>query len=374
MKSQTIIMILRTDSNKLLEKLKQRITNLDHQFKKDPKQVSTDFVLLKTNLVNKKNEVENFIKVSQSFNTIIPELKSNLEYIQAMADEQFWTSQMSTKKAFSEFEDASEHIQFFKIVAVMISILLTFFILKNQRISDRKLAYQASTDMLTHLPNRISQVENIQNQITEKPDSTFAIVFIDIDYFKIINDNYGHDIGDMILNKFAMKIKTYLKDDDILSRFGGDEFVLLLRSINSKKQAHKYIRKLSKALDTSFQIGNTEVFITASIGVSIYSSQCKHKCNDPKTLLKHADIAMYSAKQISRNSFCFFSKENKDKIETEHSICHALHTILKNGNADGELFLKYQPLLNIQEQDVTECEALIRWVNVDGKEIIPDIL
>lgn len=362
------------ESYRLLEELKASIppNNEGHQFDSDPAKPSTDFKLLKTNQVTQNNFQNNIIKVNHSLHNIIPELRSNLEYIREMTQDQFWVAQKSAESAFDGFAKTSLYIQRFKLIAVLVSIILTFFILKNQNIADRKLAYQASTDMLTHLPNRNSQVENIQDQITKNPDSIFAVVFIDIDYFKIINDNYGHDIGDTILNKFSLKIKSYLKEEDILSRFGGDEFVLLLRSIKSEEEATTFIRELSSSLDTSFTIGNIEIFITASIGVSLYSQGCKEECKDPKILLKHADIAMYSTKQISRNSFCFFSAANKEKIETEHSICHALHTILRNGNPDGELFLKYQPLLNIEREDVTECEALIRWTNQNGKEIIPD--
>ena len=303
---------------------------------------------------------------------IIPALDHNLALIETMNDEQFWESQEAAGKAFNNFDETIFNIQILKIVTVMVTLILTFFILKNQKMANRKLAYQANTDMLTLLPNRSRQIKNIQNQIKSKPESFFAVVFIDIDYFKIINDNYGHDIGDIILNKFAAQIKAHLKEGDILSRFGGDEFVLLLRSMKSKKQTKKFIKKLSSALDTSFLIDNTEIFITASIGVSFYTPNCPDdKCNNPKILLKHADIAMYSAKQIGRNSFRFFSQETKDRIETEHNICHALHTILRNKDEQNELYLKYQPLLNIREEEVTECEALIRWKTIEG-EISPD--
>jgi len=315
---------------------------------------------------------QNDIDSSKLIKIITPELGSNLELIEALANDQFWSTQDAADLAFDQFYETNNNINLLKIVAVVMSIFLTFFIVKNQKIANSKLAYQASTDMLTLLPNRSRQLDNIQEQIARHPDSIFAVVFIDIDYFKIINDNYGHDVGDVILNKFAAKINSYLKEGDILSRFGGDEFVLLLRSIKSEKQAKKYIKKLSLALDTSFQVNNTEIFVTASIGASLYSEECKEKCSDPKILLKHADIAMYSAKQIGRNSYQFFSKDTKDRMESEHKICHALNTILKNNNADKELYLKYQPLLNIKEQDVTECEALIRWTKLNGEEVSPD--
>ena len=319
-----------------------------------------------------KENVDGADKFTLYRRNVLPKLASNLEFIEQINNQQFWVAEETMGAVYEKIERAQLTIERLKVVAVLVSIFLTFFILRNQRIVDRKLAYQANTDMLTRLPNRTSQINNIQSQISKKPNSIFAIVFFDIDYFKIINDNYGHDIGDMVLNKFASKIKPHLKKEDILSRFGGDEFVLLLRSIDSVEHAQVYIKKLSSRLDTSFQIGNIEVFITASIGVSMYSPDCTDDCKNPKTLLKHADIAMYSAKHTSRNCYRFFSNETKRKIESEHAICHALHTILRNANEDNELYLKYQPLLNIKNRDVTECEALIRWTNKAGENILPN--
>jgi len=367
------------DSKLLLDQLNTMPAS-NHKYNQDKAHLT--FALLKMglseqtrgeNLQEINNKVnQNVINSPSLIKLITPELISNLELIETMANDQFWLTQDASEDAYGKFYNTAININILNVAAVLLTIFLTFFILKNQKIVNKKLAYQANTDMLTLLPNRSRQLDIIQEQIIKKPDSIFAVVFIDIDYFKIINDNYGHDVGDVILNKFATKINSYLKEGDILSRFGGDEFVLLLRSIKSEKQAEKFIKRLSLALDTSFQVENTEIFITASIGVSIYSENCKNECSNPKTLLKHADIAMYSAKQIGRNSYRFFSKDTKDRIESEHKICHALHSILKTNNINNELYLKYQPLLNIKEEDVTECEALIRWTKQDGEEILPD--
>ena len=357
-------------SNEVLNESRLLIAELNrlplNNNKIDQGNLYSSYTLLKTSISNDYTDANKLIHI------ITPKLGNNLQRIEEMTNDQFWSTQDAAGKAFAEFYDTTNNINILKIVAVIMTILLTYFIIKNQKIANRKLVYQANTDMLTLLPNRSRQLENIQDQITNKPDSTFVVAFIDIDYFKVINDNYGHDVGDMILNRFAAEINSHLNEEDILSRFGGDEFVLLLRSIKSEKQAEQFIKKLSSSLDTSFQIDETEIFISASIGASIYSSKCKDECKDPKVLLKHADIAMYSAKHISRNSFRFFSKETKDRIESEHNICHALHTILKNNNADKQLHLKYQPLLNIKEEDITECEALIRWTDQYDKEIVPD--
>jgi len=125
---------------------------------------------------------------------------------------------------------------------------------------------------------------------------------------------------------------------------------------------------LSKNLETSFFINGSEIFVSASIGASLYP----HDGTDVKTLLKSADIAMYSAKESGRNCYQFFSRETSERMEKEHRISHALHTILKDNNRNKELRLMYQPLLNIDKGDMTECEALIRWTNAEGENIPAD--
>jgi len=257
----------------------------------------------------------------------------------------------------------------FDIACILFSIFLTYYIIKNQRANERQLEVLASTDILTELPNRTSFIDSINQLIIEKPSSAFAIVFFDIDHFKSINDNYGHEVGDEVLRQFSTKINKAISSKDILARFGGDEFVLLLESIDSEEEANNFISKLSSSLDTSFIINKNEIFISSSIGITLYSQDAK----TAKSLLKNADIAMYSAKEAGRNCFRFFSKETSKKMEHEHNINHALRTTLKNKNINnGELSLKYQPLLDINNGDINECEALLRWTNSEGINIPPD--
>jgi predicted signal transduction protein with EAL and GGDEF domain len=175
-------------------------------------------------------------------------------------------------------------------------------------------------------------------------------------------------VGDKTLKKFSSILQENITSEDILARFGGDEFVLLLTHITSKKEAFDFIQNLSKTLEMSINIDNHEIFISASIGASLYPNDAK----TTKALLKNADIAMYSAKQSGRNCFKCFSQEVSQTMDREHSITHALHTILKNNNKNGELFLKYQPLYNIKDGNIAEFEALIRWENSEGRNILPD--
>ena len=257
---------------------------------------------------------------------------------------------------------------FFILFSFVTSIALTRYIIKKQQANNRALTQQATTDALTKLPNRSHLIKNIESIIRKEPSSIFAIIFFDIDYFKTINDNYGHEVGDKILRKFAETIKSHITKKDILSRFGGDEFVLLLRSIDSPINIKEFIKNLSEKLDTSFIIDDQEIFISTSIGVSFYSEDA----NDARTLLKYSDIAMYSAKESGRNNYSFFSKKTIEKMEKEHALSHSLHSILKNNNKTNELNLLYQPLLNIDDENISECEALIRWTTTKGEIIPPD--
>jgi diguanylate cyclase (GGDEF)-like protein len=271
-------------------------------------------------------------------------------------------------KSKSNYDDSLFSIMIFDTSTIFISIFLAIYLLRKQVLNDRKLAKLATTDILTKLPNRFNFTNCIDELISAKPSSTFAIIFFDIDYFKSINDNYGHEVGDQILKRVSNKIRSSLGEKDVLSRFGGDEFVLLLQSVNTEFEARKLISDLSSKLDTSFLIDGNDIFVTLTMGVALYPIDG----DNSKSLLKSADIAMYSAKESGRNCYQFFSKESREKIEKDHTISHALHTILRNNNYNQELYLLYQPLIDANTNEITECEALIRWTNAMGEAVSPD--
>ena len=298
----------------------------------------------------------------------LPLQKKIFQIIKRMNSQQYLKEKSALQQSAENNYSVFSSTLMVDVSSVLISILLAFYILKQQAKNTHKLSVLATTDTLTTLPNRANFIDNINSQISHSPESIFAVIFFDIDYFKSINDNYGHEVGDQILQKFAEKIKLSMGEKDILSRFGGDEFVLLLQSIASKEEAIDFVHKLSESLDSSFFIKESEIFVSASIGASLYPTDG----SDAKTLLKSADIAMYSAKESGRNCYQFFSKETSDRMEKEHQISHALHTILKDKNRNKELRLVYQPLLNIDKGDMTECEALIRWTNSAGENIPAD--
>lgn len=304
-------------------------------------------------LIDKEYEQAAFVLTNEA----LPKSKLILDLInqlQITAQEKAQVKAVETKKVST---DVTNNIITVNFVSIFISFMLMLYLIRKQKQSDSNLSKLATTDTLTELPNRDSFINNINQAILKNINSSFSIIFLDIDYFKSINDIYGHEVGDKVLNLFSDSIQNLLSPGDILSRFGGDEFVLLLKNDNQINDVTSVITRLSKELDTSFMIDNNEIFVSASIGASNYPNDG----STAKQLLKNADIAMYAAKQSGRNCFQFFSLENSKRLKHEHDISHALQTILKKKNLGKELFLVYQPLVNIDDNNFNECEALIRW-------------
>lgn len=314
-------------------------------------------------VVNEEREAATELFVNKA----LPNQRRVFRVIKEMEDLQLQIAKNSLQTVETSSILIHNTLNYLNIFSILFSILLMIFIISRQRASDSKLAYLASTDKLTRLPNRTSFVQLTDQHISTNPSKTFAVVFLDIDHFKSINDNYGHEAGDKILKRFSSKINSIITHEDILARFGGDEFVLLLRSTKTESETKKLIGRISAALDTSCVVDNNEIFISASIGSSFYTPEA----SNTKALLKNADIAMYSAKTSGRNCFRFYSKETNDRMQKEHILSHALHTIIKNNNHNDELYIMYQPLLNVNTGITSDCEALIRWKDASGKHISP---
>ncbi len=307
-------------------------------------------------------------------NTALPKQKEINVILEELSDMEFDLYKTTTKDLKKNSEVLLNTIVSFDLLGVFLSILLTFYVIKKQRSNDERLAYMANTDTLTNLPNRGSLLKNIEDILLQSPLRPFALIFIDIDHFKNINDNYGHDIGDDVLLQFATILQRNIRPGDSLARFGGDEFVLLLRNVKTNKEAIAFTSRLAKQTDTAFFIKDNKIFITASIGVYYYDANDETtRPLDASTMIKNADIAMYSAKKSGRNCSKFFSDEASKKRQREHDISYQLKTILKDGNIHDEMYLLYQPLLSIDDPNsqIKECEALLRWTTKSGERISP---
>lgn len=231
----------------------------------------------------------------------------------------------------------------------------------------KELAY---FDSLTGIQNRntfLTQLDQIINEYV-KNNKFGAIFFIDLDDFKKVNDSLGHDIGDKLLKCISKKINCILDDTDTLCRFGGDEFLLLKRDVKNKESAVKLAELLLNVFENDFILDGKQVFITCSVGISIFPSDGNNK----NVILKNADTAMYKAKEKGKNRYEFYDEEMSKQLMRNMKIEKAM----RNAIAKKEFYLNYQPQVNIKTGDIVGVESLIRLKNdelgfVSPSEFIP---
>lgn len=234
------------------------------------------------------------------------------------------------------------------------------FITTARDISERKEAeqrirYMASHDTLTNLPNRSLLQDRIQQTLlhNQRRNLQSAVLFIDLDKFKGINDTLGHDVGDGLLKEAAARLVAEVRSEDTVARHGGDEFIILLSTIKKPDDAGVIAQKLLDSLTAPFFIKGKELHISASIGIAIYPDDG----NDMGALLKNSDIAMYHAKETGRNNYQFFSAKMNELAAEKQSLSIDLrHAVSRN-----ELFLVYQPVVDMVSGDIEGMEVLLRW-------------
>jgi diguanylate cyclase (GGDEF)-like protein/PAS domain S-box-containing protein len=230
---------------------------------------------------------------------------------------------------------------------------------------EQDLAQQAYYDPLTRMPNRQLFTENLKRAFAHlQRDShyLFAVLFLDVDRFKYINDRFGHQAGDTLLAEFARRLKTCLRPSDFLARVGGDEFTVLAQDLAQAEDAERVAGKILASFALPFQLSTRDSMIAASLGISIFPDHGE----DPITLLRHADLAMYSAKRAGGGTFRMFRSALSDSME--HRVM--LERELKTALARNELTLEYQPLLD--KNGRLDCvEALLRWNNPTAGRVSP---
>ena len=220
---------------------------------------------------------------------------------------------------------------------------------------ESKLLHMANHDPLTGLPNRKLFLDRLNYSLSQKDrtKSGLAVMFIDLDYFKVINDTLGHPAGDLLLKEMSMCLYTCVRRSDTVARMGGDEFTILIENLNKSDDAVTVAGKILTTLEKPFNLGGQEVFITASIGITFFPEDG----TSAEELLKNADTAMYSAKETGRNKFRMFSRDLNEKALNRLAI----ETGLRYAIDKKELILHYQPKFTLDTGLLTGFEALIRW-------------
>jgi diguanylate cyclase (GGDEF)-like protein len=220
---------------------------------------------------------------------------------------------------------------------------------------EEQIQFLANHDALTSLPNRamFSDVLKLELQNARRYQRNFAVLFIDLDRFKVINDTLGHAAGDTLLQEIATRLTQTLRLSDVIARVGGDEFVVLAQDVNEAKYIATVARKILAAVIEPMFIQGHECKVSASIGICMYPADA----DDEHALMKNADIAMYRAKEGGKNTYEFFSQEmNVHSFERM-----ALETSLRGGLEHNEFFLHYQARLDLKTRRITGVEALVCW-------------
>jgi diguanylate cyclase (GGDEF)-like protein/PAS domain S-box-containing protein len=231
---------------------------------------------------------------------------------------------------------------------------------------EERLIYQANFDQLTGLPNRHYMQQHMDAACVraKRQKRKIALLFIDLDNFKDINDTLGHRIGDELLRQTAKRIKSLLRASDMPARTGGDEFMVMLEGLKQQTNAEDVANKLADSFRQPFLLEEHEIFSTISIGISMYPDDG----DTMEDLMQHADIAMYNVKQSGRNDFRFFSGEMRDTSDQQAKIAsHLRHALERN-----EMAVHFQPKVNIITGRIEGAEALLRWTDSELGTISPD--
>lgn len=238
----------------------------------------------------------------------------------------------------------------------------------NQKLVAAKLkvSHLAHHDFLTNLPNRSQLLERLTNAmaIANRNGHRLAIIFMDLDRFKTINDSLGHSIGDRMLQSVSQRLRQSVRTSDTVCRQGGDEFVILLSRIEHDEDAAKIARKILSALAAPHRVGETALYVGCSMGISVYPADGEKA----DTLIRHADTAMYVAKQQGRNQFQFFRHEmNRHALERQF-----IENNLRRALEVGQFVLHYQPKIDLVDRRVSGIEALIRWRHPERGLVTPE--
>ncbi|MHC5615192.1 MAG: EAL domain-containing protein [Nostoc sp.] len=238
---------------------------------------------------------------------------------------------------------------------------------RQRQLVEEKIRYQALHDVLTGLPNRVLFNELLSKTVPNatRNGESLAVIFLDLDRFKVINDTLGHTLGDQLLQSVAQRLNDSLRGGDTIARWGGDEFTILLPRVNDIEEVTLVAYRILQALEDAFYLQEHELYVTASLGIALLDNNSP----DAETLIQHADAALYYAKDKGRNNYQFYSvslsAKNPELLSLEKSLRYALER--------KEFTVYYQPRVNIATEEITGMEALLRWQHPEMGLIAPSV-
>jgi diguanylate cyclase (GGDEF)-like protein/PAS domain S-box-containing protein len=231
---------------------------------------------------------------------------------------------------------------------------------------EQQIEYQAYHDSLTGLANRRLFHEHLSLALAlaQRREKQVAVLFLDLDHFKVVNDSLGHSIGDALLQEVARRLKNAVRDGDTVARVGGDEFTIVLQELTHVQDAAVVAQKVLRTIAAPMEIGGHPLYVTASIGITLFPADGE----DAETLLKNADAAMYRAKSEGRNTYQMSTRELSRATQERMTVESGLHLALEAG----EFGLLYQPQIDVETMEVVGMEALLRWRHPQRGVILPE--
>ena len=272
-----------------------------------------------------------------------------------------WQYQLRIGQRLRSYEARLNRIQGTEHFAIVIRDIT------QQKEADELIWHQAHFDSLTQLPNRSMLYDQLVKEVrrSKRKHRTLAVLFIDLDHFKEVNDSLGHDLGDQLLIEAAQRLRTCLRKEDTLARQGGDEFTLLLPDLERLSSVENISQRILTSIAQPFQLGEQRAYVTASIGIALYPDDAQ----TPEELLRAADQAMYAAKANGKNCHHYFTAAMQQQAVRRVRILNDLHNAL-----DAEQFLlHYQPVVDLEHGKVIKLEALIRWQHPQSGLISPGV-
>ncbi len=247
----------------------------------------------------------------------------------------------------------------------IIGVVLVFHDVSEKRSLMRQLHHQAHHDALTGLPNRLLFNEHLSQALAQAKwkQGKLAVLFLDLDRFKLINDTMGHNSGDLLLKRVTERLRQGLREGDTIGRQGGDEFLLLLPNLNQEEDAAVVAEKILRLFTVPFYLNENTVFMTPSIGISLYPTDGV----DLETLVKQADTAMYHAKEQGRNNYQFFTEELNARVHERLAVENQLRRALERR----EFLFHYQPQVDLTTGEIIGLETLIRWQSPERGLVFP---